>query len=205
MSDAANYLVVGFLACHPLSTSASLSEAGVDRHALARAIEHGDAVRLGHGIICSPSAQSHPCLDYAAACLATGGVLCLGAAGMYHGLTDEAAPEIETYVPFNSRGDRMSTMPVRRVRARNPDALTLGVETVDVLGTAMRITNRPRTVVDLHRMGSRQHAVAALNTYLGEGGDGDELRRMAEPFGAWGRMAPLVEVVLDGLSRPAGP
>ncbi len=94
-------------------------------------------------------------------------------------------------------------MPVRRVRSAIPESFTLGVESFGALGTSVRITGKARTVVDLFRLGSRQHAVAALTTFLSEGGDGDELRQMSEPFGTWGRLAPLVEVALDGISRPA--
>lgn len=204
MPSPASYLIDGFLARHPLTTVSEMAKAGVTRSALAAAVERGDVVRIGTGIVCSPSAQEDPLLDYAAACLATGGIVCGGTAGMHHRLTDEVSGEIEVLVPTaTSRGAGLARMPVRRIRSAIPESFTLGVERIEALGTLLRITDRPRTVVDLFRLGARQHAVAALTTYLSEGGDGDGIRRMAEPFGTWGRIAPLVEVALDGISRPA--
>ncbi len=206
MADRSDYLILGFMERHPLATTAEILAAGVTRRALARALGREDVIRLGHGILCSRKAQEHGLVDYAAACLATGGVICAGTAGMHHGLTEENSGTIEVLVPAaTARGDAFSRMPVRRVRSRVPESFTLGVEESEVLGVPFRVTGKARTVVDLFRLGARQHAVSALHAFLAGGGTGDELRAMSEPFGAWQRLAPLVEVALEGVTRAPAP
>ncbi len=190
-----------FIERHPLATTAQAYEAGVRRHVLAAAVARDEVVRLGHGIICSAAALGNGLVDYAAACLATGGIVCAGTAGMHHGLTEENAGLIEVLVPCSARGDAFTRMPIRRVRSRVPESFTLGIETDEVLGVEFRVTNKARTVVDLFRLGARQHAVSALHAYLANGGSGDELREMSEPFGTWTRLAPLVEVSMEGIGR----
>jgi hypothetical protein len=80
------------------------------------------------------------------------------------------------------------------------------VDTETILGVDVRMTDKPRTVIDLVRGPVRQHAVAAVHAYLAQGGSGDDLDKVAKHFGqtVQDEVSLLIEGTLQGMSRAYG-
>lgn len=192
------------IARRPVVTTAELQASGVTRGILAAALRDGELSRQGYGVFATPEAERDPLLDDAVACLMTGGIICGRSAGMRHSLTDDLSNEREMLVPHETRSYTHRTHAIRLVRSRVPEAFTIGIEERLVQGIVLRMTNRPRTVVDLVVGPIRQHGVAAVQTFIAEGGTGEDLERVATPLNAWEQVEPLVEAFHQAMSRSVG-
>lgn len=189
----------------PIWQLADLVDAGLSLRQIRYLQQSDRLVKLAQGVFGTPEADLDPNVQYAVACLSTGGILCCRTAGFRHGLTDDMPDRIEVMMPHGTGRDR-STQPVRIIQSRNPMSFTEGVETETVLGVEVRMTDRPRTVIDLVRGPVRQHAVAAVHAYLAQGGSGDDLDKMARHFGqtVQEEVSLLTEGTLQAMSRSYG-
>lgn len=192
-----------FVARRQVFTKQELIAQGIGRGFVDGAIARGEIVRQHHGILSTPEAEFDPLLDDVIACFATGGVICGRTAGNRHQLTDDLPNQIEILIPHSVTRTPSSRF-LRPFRSRQPESFTVGVEERSVLGVPLRMTGRARTVVDLLTGPIRQHGVAALHTFLGEGGTGDELTEVASALGRWDEVEPFVEAALQGMSRTIG-
>lgn len=190
----------GLLAERPLITRRNFADAGVHPQTIARAIESGLLTRAATGVFAHPEAFLDPDFDYAVACLATGGVVARRTAGKLHDLTEDLDNAIEMLVPHGHNISSSSTLPIRLIRTRVADALTVGVESHEVLGQTMRMTSKARTVVDLGRAPAlRQHFLTALTKFLSDGGAGSELDTAAAIYGSGRWLAPYKAATLETL------
>ncbi len=193
------------LARRPIWRVGDLIDSGISRKELRSAAGRGSIERISHGVVGTPEAALHPRLEDILACLATGGVICCRTAGMRHGLTDDMPAGTEILVP-HGQGRRRASEPFVLYQTRDEAAFTVGVDSEEIAGVTVRMTDKPRTVVDLVRGPVRQHAAAAVHAYLAEGGTGDELDKVASHFGrpAQEQISLLVEGTLQGMSRSYG-
>jgi hypothetical protein len=199
----------GILSERKVFTRADLVAAGFTRHGIVRAMADGRLVHPSFGtngpelgLLVTPDAEDDPDLPEAAVCHLTGGILCRGYAAARHGLSNDMPGIMEITVPARvNPGPR----PYLRVhRTRDEKLLTVGVEDLPTgLGVPIRITNRVRTVLDLLRSRGRvgeewRHGIDSLRTYLGEGGDTEELYDMARQFESW--LLPTIETAAEAFN-----
>ena len=191
---------------HIVKTSA-LRDAGVRHQAIADAIATGRLFLIASGLVATPEAYSDHRLEMATACHRTGGVVANLSAAVWHDLCDATPAQLELIVPWEvTRAPRGLALDL--MRSRNARSLTEGVETAIVHGLELRVTDPTRTIVDLYRISpqsNRQHAVAALTTYLRDDRSVDALYRCATAFNTWDALRPEVEAILETLSRGVKP
>ena len=191
----------------PITFTSELRAQGVQSRDIAAAVDAGDLVRVAPGVVVTPEVYASPDLEPALACHATGGVIGLLSAAVRHGLCDAAPNDIEVLVPIQVVRPPAG-LPVRVVRSRNPETLKLGVERSDFHGIELRVTYPARTIVDLYRVepaSHRQHAVAALATFMRDGGDERTLYQYARAFDVWSVIGPEVEAIAEAQSRGMRP
>ncbi|GAB5429392.1 MAG: hypothetical protein Devi2KO_28510 [Devosia indica] len=184
-----------------ITTTGQLKAAGVRVRDIIAAEDAGRIFRVGHGLWVSADIYTDPELEDALACRLYGGVIGYLTAAARHDLCDAMPPHAYVIVPAEARRPSPG-LPIRYIRTRNPDALTVGVDVSDFHGLPIRITSPARTVVDLYRIepaGIRQHSAAALSRYIATGGSVDELAAVARVFGDWDRLRPEVEIVGETL------
>jgi len=131
-----------------------LKAAGVSPETLRRMVEAGTAERPAAGHYALAGRVSVADLDWVAFALQVPeGVIGLLTAAVHHGMTQEMPAHMQAFVPRNrSGGIRLggdSSAYVDTVAPRNPLYLEEGIETVVLSGTAVRVTGRERTLVDL--------------------------------------------------------
>jgi len=183
---------------------------GFTRSALKEAVLRGDIVRPSYGVLAAPHAKGDQHFDDAVACLVTGGVVWLETAAGRHGLSDDMPDAPQILVPHTITR-QPGTKHISMTRTRLASALEVGVEEARVLGVTVRMTGKPRTVVDLYRHGKTyQHALQSLHTYLGEGGTGQEIMAVAKHIlnaesRAWDNLQRDIGSFLMAVSRSYSP
>lgn len=127
-------------------------------------------------------------------------VICLASAAAFHGLTAQNPHEIWAAFPYEQSLPRKSDLACRGFRWREA-AMTVGVETYEVGGVPVRITNPARTVADflrtMNRSGEVEHAMEALGNYTGRMSD---VIKIARDLGAERTVLPYTQAV-SGLGR----
>jgi len=187
------------LAASPIVTAAELRAAGVSGRDVSGAVERVDIVRAAHGLYATMEVYADPDFDHALACHRTGGVIAHLSAGQRQGLCDAVPPLTELIVP-HTLTRAPDGLPLRLMRTRSSEAMSVGVEATPFHGLELRVTGPARTVVDLHRIepaATRQHAVTALARYVTDGGSVDDLHRVAVVFDCWDTLRPEVEIALE--------
>ncbi|SDG83740.1 type IV toxin-antitoxin system AbiEi family antitoxin domain-containing protein [Pelagibacterium luteolum] len=190
------------LPIRPIMLASELRDAGVHPRDITAALERGDILRAARGVYVTPEVYVEQQLDDAIVCHKTGGVIGHLSAAQRHGLCDASPAATEILIGHTGVGG--SDLPIRLIRSRNPDTLSVGVDHEDFHGLLIRMTDRARTVVDLYRIepkATRQHAIAALTTYLGEGDPVSTLYQYAKTFDCWQDLQPEVEAVQATLER----
>ncbi len=169
-----------------------LIAAGYRAESIARAVIRGDLVRMDRGVYAAPDAAEHWQAELAVVtCAYPSSVIALESAAQIHELCDVMPDAISILVPYGSKTRADIGPPVRAVRTRRPEALSEGIETLDVAGYPVPITSPARTVVDLHRMGSEQSSAMSIVVYMERGLDPMELDRLSQVFGIEHMIAPL--------------
>ncbi|EPX84043.1 type IV toxin-antitoxin system AbiEi family antitoxin domain-containing protein [Salipiger mucosus] len=84
-------------------------------------------------------------------------VICMMSAVAYHGLSLDVPHQVWIGIQHGRRPPRLDYPPVKAVKWRKAEALSLGVETKSFQGTDIRITNLERTVTDIFRYSSNLH------------------------------------------------
>lgn len=187
----------------PIMTAPELRAEGIHPRDLAGAVDRGELIRAARGIYVQPDIYTDPRLDDAIVCHKTGGVIGYLTAAMKHGLCDALPPHVDMIVPIEVVRPP-ADLPVRLIRTRNEEALSLGVDHEDFHGLTIRMTNEARTVVDLFRItpdAVRQHSAAALVNYLSDEKPVSGLYKYAKAFGIWDVMRPQVEAVMETLDQ----
>jgi predicted transcriptional regulator of viral defense system len=122
--------------------------AGAPRAALALLAQDGRLIRLGRGLYALPgrAVSAHDSLAEVAAKSAHG-VICLISALRFHDLTTQQSSEIWLAIPHKAHAPRIEYPPLHIVRMSG-DAMTQGVELIDVAGTPVRVFGVAKTVAD---------------------------------------------------------
>lgn len=142
--------------------SGELVAAGLSRTEISRRVAAGLLVRLARGLYALADYQSgeHGALVEVAK-RAPKVVFCLLTALRVHDLTTQSPPEVWIAIGNKEHPPRMSYPKLRTVRFA-PDSLKAGVETLDVDGTAIRITSVAKTVADCFKFRSKVGLDVAL-------------------------------------------
>ena len=136
--------------------------AGLSRTEISRRVAAGTLVRLGRGLYALPGYQSgeHGSLVEVAK-RAPKIVFCLLTALRIHDLTTQSPHEVWIAIGNKDHPPRMPYPKLRTVRF-SPDSLAAGVETREVDGTAIRVTNVAKTVADCFKFRSKVGIDVAL-------------------------------------------
>lgn len=148
-------------------TSKEAKQCGVSTETLAYYVKAGELERLGRGLyrgIHAPTLQSFQWEDLVTAVRGIeNGVICLISALALYELTDEI-PRQHWIAISHSTSHQADSM-VKVIRMRNH---TLGQATIDIDGTIVPIFDRERTILDAFRYLSKETALKALKTGLGQ-------------------------------------
>jgi hypothetical protein len=200
VKPSASALLRSLAADDNLHSTASIVAAGISRMAIGRAVEAGWLIQYGRGAFCTPDALSRPGIGLAAVSLRyPSAVACMFTAAHWHDVSDEDPPEAWIALDRSvARGaiEGYPHFPVRTVwwpPEHVSDAS--GVVTVEMAGVPVRITDLPRTVVDLVRFRDRtgdEPAMKALHDYIRSGAPVSDLWDRAKAVGALGQLEPFV-------------
>jgi hypothetical protein len=183
VKPSASALLRSLAADDNLHSTASIVAAGISRMAIGRAVEAGWLIQYGRGAFCTPDALSRPGIGLAAVSLRyPSAVACMFTAAHWHDVSDEDPPE--AWIALD-----------RSVARGAIEGYASGVVTVEMAGVPVRITDLPRTVVDLVRFRDRtgdEPAMKALHDYIRSGAPVSDLWDRAKAVGALGQLEPFV-------------
>lgn len=142
--------------------SRDLVAGGVSRSKISRMAACGQLVRIARGLYAMPNFQSteHSALATVAQ-RAPGVIFCLLTALRFHELTTQAPFEVWIAIGNKSHPPRLSYPPLRVVRL-SAESLAVGVETHQVDGTTIRVTNVSKTVADCFKFRNKLGLDVAL-------------------------------------------
>lgn len=122
--------------------------AGASRVALAQLVREGQLAQLGRGLYALPD---RPLCEHGAlaevATKSAQGVICLITALRVLELTTQQSAEIWLAIPHKAHPPKLSYPPLRVVHMSG-EAMTAGIETVDVFGVSVRVFGVAKTVAD---------------------------------------------------------
>ncbi|MCA2960622.1 MAG: AbiEi antitoxin N-terminal domain-containing protein [Silvanigrellales bacterium] len=125
-----------------------LAERGLPRVTLTRMVQSGVLVRVGRGLYALPSrATSEHGFIAEAATKAPSAVVCLLSALRIHSLTTQSPFEVWLAMPIKARAPRSAGIPVRVMRF-SETCMNAGLETKEIDGFEVRVTNVAKTVAD---------------------------------------------------------
>lgn len=181
-----------------------LRAAGIPSSTLFRMAAVGELETIGRGLYRSPEAGG----DLTALSIAgfaaryPGSLCCLMSAARFHRLTDDMHSDWTVAMPTRSAYHLPEGL--RLFRWLSPEAYEVGVETVTIEGTPVRMTDPARTVADMVRGRngqSSEHALGAYAAYLAAGGEPEEVARRARALGfeaEVSKLTPFARRMLDG-------
>jgi predicted transcriptional regulator of viral defense system len=179
-----------------------VDHAGVPRAILAGLAQDGRLVKISRGLYCLPdrTGSEHDTVAEVAA-RSKIGVLCLVSALRFHELTTQQSSEIWLAIPHKAHAPRFDYPPLRIVRMSG-DALTQGIDEVDVAGTTVRVFCIAKTVADCFKFRNKigiDVALEALREAWQERRvNMDDLCRYAEVCRVANVMRPYIESVTSG-------
>jgi predicted transcriptional regulator of viral defense system len=171
-------------------------EAGITATTVSRMEQAGEVVRLARGLYQLPDAALDPQQSLAeAARLVPKGVICLGSALAFHGLTDQMPPKVWIAIGRKDWRPRVTYPPIRVARFSD-ELLQRGVEDKKIAGTPVPVFGVAKTVADLFRyrrtVGDAL-AIEGLRQALRQRkATPAEISREAKASGVWVAMEPYV-------------
>jgi hypothetical protein len=191
------------LALHGSLRLRDLLGAGIQPSTVDLLTRSGNVVRIGRGTyVLFDRARKATALELdllMAQTMCPDGVACLLTAAQLHGMTDENA-RVTLAVPRGAT--RPPGLGATFVTWQDARMFQVGVETRDICGRKVKVTNRARTVADLFRRRNRQfHADAAstLGQFLRDGGEIAEVSRIATELGFHADVAPWIGPLKESL------
>ncbi len=125
-----------------------VEQAGMPRWALYELAKEGVVTRQGRGIYTLPDAPITENHSYAEAIKRVPrGIICLISALRFHGLTMQNPAEVWVAIPRGTWQPKSDDLRLRIVQFSGK-ALTTGIETHEVEGVSVPVTNVARTIVD---------------------------------------------------------
>lgn len=174
--------------------------AGVPSSALTKLTREGKLRRVGRGLYQLADAEGYEHPDLVEVALQSPkGVIVLLSALSFHGVGTHPAREVWLQLPANYPAPRIAWPPVRVIRTRLEEAFTLGVETHEIAGHPVRITNLDRTIVDCFKHRSHvglEVCLEALRERMRDRQDSlQNLHRYARAMRVARIMQPYLEVL----------
>lgn len=207
----------------PMS-SKELEACGFSRVAIKRLSEAGHLERVARGIYAAADKDTE--IDsgrelWAAISLRMPHVVfCLESAATYHGITQNMGTGLYIAVPKDMRKPAAETTGLVRANylTWRDSSFASGIETMQINGVDVRVTDIGRTIVDLFRysayspVGNTQKLVDketfqdALTRFIDKEGPAvasSTLRKAAKPFGMWDRLSLMMDTAIS--NRGAAP
>jgi predicted transcriptional regulator of viral defense system len=184
----------------PLIRASDAVKAGVSRTALIRMTRSGEVERVGRGLyrLKTGESYSHPDLVEAAIRVPKSVIVLLSALN-FQGLGTQTAWKVWLQLPANFPAPRVNHPPLQVIRSRKPEAFTLGVETHQIAGHPIRITDPDRTIVDCFKHRNTvtlEVCLEALKERLHQHRQSIEtLQQYARKFGVSRVMQPYLEAL----------
>lgn len=176
-----------------------LRDAGIAGATIQRALQHGDLVRIGHGLYQDPHADFDGNLTYAEiAKRIPKGIIAMVSALAFHGLTDQMPRTTWVAIGPSDWSPVPGYPPVRIVRFA-PKYLSQGIEHHKISGVDVPIYSVAKTLADLFRNGrlvDRSVAVEGLREALAQRkATHAQIADAARQGGAWRTMRPYLEAL----------
>ena len=190
-------IILNLARLNGLLRTRDVDSAGAPRALLARLTLNGSLVKVGRGLYALPDRppSEHDSLAEVSAKSSTG-VICLISALRFYELTSQQSSEIWLAIPHKSHPPRMDFPPLRIVRMSG-EAMTRGVDEVDVAGTTVRVFCVAKTVADCFKFRNKVGLDVALEAlreaWRGRRVSMDELWRYAEICRVANVMRPYME------------
>lgn len=178
-----------------------VDRAGAPRAALATLTQEGHLVKLGRGLYALPgrAASEHDSVAEVAARSAQG-VMCLISALRVHELTTQQSSDIWLAIPHKSHQPKLDYPPLHIVRMSG-EAMTQGIDVVDVASTPVRVFCVAKTVADCFKFRNKIGLDVALEAlreaWRARRMTMDELWRYAEICRVANVMRPYLESLVD--------
>ncbi|WP_315921976.1 hypothetical protein [Mesorhizobium sp. SP-1A] len=143
------------------------------------------------GIVAASDVQYAPEFDDCVIMEATGGIIAFQSAAMRHFISTSIRNSVDVILPYTILGNNNAISPTLNVaphRSLHRASFEVGVEDRPTeLGVNIRITSPARTIVDLlrnekHSADDYRHGVYALNSYIENGENLEELTDIAAAF-----------------------
>jgi predicted transcriptional regulator of viral defense system len=178
--------LVELLASGQMIRLKELQREGISSATVANAERDGLIIKLSRGVYQIASANYADRQSFAEATVRVPyGVICLLSAAEFHGLTVQNPSSVHMAIPQGRHIPRVESPPLQPYYWSKPEFFDIGIETVDIAGTAVRITNPARTVIDMFRHFNMDKAnrLEIFNAYFDQGHDAKLLREYARTFG----------------------
>jgi len=157
--------------------------AGASRSALAQLVLDGQLQKVSRGLYCVPDRASSEYDTLAeVAAKSSQGVICLISALRFHELTTQQSSEIWLAIPHKAHPPKMAYPPLHIVHMSG-EAMTQGIEVVDVSGSPVRVFGVAKTAADCFKFRNKIGLDVALEalreSWLAKRTTMDELWRYA--------------------------
>jgi predicted transcriptional regulator of viral defense system len=182
-----------------LMRAVELRAQGVTPATLSRMVEAGDIVRLGRGLYQLADAATAGQHDLAmAAKRVPKGVVCLGSALAFHGLTDHMPPRVWMAIGLKDWRPGLDYPPLRVIRL-SQSLLAKDVERHRIDGVEVKLFGAARSVIDAFRQErtvGRNLGIESLREALRQRkATPGELADTAMRLGAWPKVRPYLEAL----------
>jgi predicted transcriptional regulator of viral defense system len=182
-----------------MARASELHVAGIAATTIARAVEHGDVIRVGRGLYQLPDSDMDAETTLAEASKRVPkGTICMISALAYHGLTDQMPRKIWMAIGAKDWEPSIEYPPLRIVRFRSP-YLEYGVERHAISGVDVPIYSIAKSLADAFRnpqLLDRSVAIECLrNAVTKRKATPVAIVEAARDCGAWKRMRPYLETI----------
>lgn len=185
---------------HGMVRPRDLEAIGVARQVLMRLVDRGQLVRRSRGVYTMPDHESTRHTDLAeVSARSPSATICLISALDFHELTTQITHAVWIMIDRAGRRPKIARPPIRIVYASG-QALTAGVETHQIEGVQVQLTNPAKTAADCFRY--RRHvgqdvAIEALRDCLRQRkATPSQVYEMAKIDGAAKIMRPYIEAMI---------
>jgi predicted transcriptional regulator of viral defense system len=195
-------LILALARTNGLLRTRDVDSAGAPRAILAHLAHDGRLVKIARGLYALPdrAGSEHDALAEVAAKSATG-VICLISALRFHELTTQQSSDVWLAIPHKAHAPRADYPPLRIVRMSG-EAMTQGVDEIDIAGTTVRVFCIAKTVADCFKFRNKIGLDVALEAlqeaWRGRRVSMDELWRYAEICRVANVMRPYIESLVAG-------
>lgn len=206
-------------------TSSELGARGINRMQIKRLTDKGVLERITRGVYRLADQDSDSRLLWAAISKKNPeAVFCLESAAAFHGITQSMAPMLSIALPkgYLDLSDEATGGVQASFLKWKAEAMSVGVEVVDINGVAVKITSAERTVVDMFRYspmvrgrGASNRDLIDLETFhdcltryldmIGPAEATSKIRKVAKKLELWDKMSDHVRMVVMSMTSSPSP